>query len=351
MKKSKPKFATIRQAERIAKGKIRKGSFRWLQAAAEDGFTHEQNLKDLNNLRIIPKHLAQVKKVEISTDFFGKKISSPLLLSPMGHQTQFHRDGEVEMAKGVSLANSVSFFGTQGRMSLQDIRKRNKTSKIGWTIFPFGNLQWIINQIKDAEKNKCTAICICVDANVRSHRYLDRETLTYDARKFGKRTNPQPPSPKYALNYNWELIKKIKMISKLPIIVKGILTPEDAKKSIKCGVDAIWISNHGGRMLNSGISGVEALVEIRKKIKKNNLKIIVDGGVRRGSDIVKYLSLGADFIGIGRPAIYGLICNGFLGVRNVFKILNNEFNTTMINGGFNNLKSFNQNRIKFSEKK
>ena len=90
-----------------------------------------------------------------------------------------------------------------------------------------------INQIKDAEKNKCIAISICLDAPVRSYRYSDRETR-YDARKFGKRTNPQPPSPKYALNYNWELIKKIKMISKLPIIVKGILTPEDAKKSIKC---------------------------------------------------------------------------------------------------------------------
>lgn len=347
----KIRFATVRQAEKIAKDKIRKGTFRWLQAAAEDGYTHEKNILDLNRLRIIPKHLTKVLKIKINSSFFGAKIKSPLILSPMGHQTQFHNQGEIEMAKGVNLENSISFFGTQGRMSLKDIRSKNKYSKIGWTIFPFGDHDWIFNQIKSAEKYKCVAICICVDANIRSHRYLDRETLSYDARKYGKRTNPQPPAPELALKYDWSLIKKIRNKTKLPIVIKGILTSEDALNSIKCGADAIWISNHGGRMLNSGISGVEALTEIRKKIKKNKIKIIVDGGVRRGSDILKYLCLGADYIGIGRPAMYGLICNGYLGVREIYKILNNELFTAMINGGFKNLKSFNKSRIKFDEKK
>ncbi len=344
-------FATVRQAQRLAEKKIRKGTFRWLQAAAEDGFTHEKNLIDLNNLRIIPKHLAKVLNIKMNSSFFGTNIKSPLILSPMGHQTQFHNQGEIEMAKGVSLEKSISFFGTQGRMSLKDIRTKNKESKLGWTIFPFGDYDWIFNQIKSAEKYKCVAICICIDANVRSHRYLDRETLSYDARKYGKRTNPQSPAPKLALRYDWSLIKKIRKKTKLPLIIKGILTPEDAVNSIKCGADAIWISNHGGRMLNSGISGVEALTEINKKIKKGKTKIIVDGGIRRGSDILKYLCLGADYVGIGRPAIYGLICNGYYGVKEIFNILNNELLTAMVNGGFKNLKSFHKSRIKLNEKK
>ena len=135
-----------------------------------------------------------------------------------------------------------------------------------------------------------------------------------------------------------------------PLVIKGILTTEDAQKAINCGADAIWISNHGGRMLNSGISGVSALMEIKKNIKSKDIKIIVDGGVRRGSDIIKYLCLGADYVGIGRPAMYGLICNGFLGVEKIFSILNQELYTAMINGGFKDLKSFNLNRVRFEKK-
>ena len=179
---------------------------------------------------------------------------------------------------------------------------------------------------------------------------MDRELLKYDARKYGKRTNKTSPNPELALKYDWKLINFIKKNTRLPLIVKGILTVNDAKKAIKSGADGIWISNHGGRMFNSGISGVRALINIKKKIKSKKIKIIVDGGVRRGSDIIKYLCLGADYVGIGRPAIYGLICGGSEGVRKVFEILNDELRTAMINGGFNNLKSFLKNRLIIDEK-
>ncbi len=346
----KVKFASIRQAEQLAQKKIRKGTFNWLQAAAEDGYTNEKNFIDLNNIKILPKQLSKILQPKFSTHFFGTNISSPLILSPMGHQTQFHKLGEIEVAKGVQDINSISFFGTQGRMSLDDIRKKNQKAKIGWTIFPFGNKDWILKQIKSSESNKCVAIAVCVDANVRSHRYLDRELINYDARKYGKRTNEISPNPNYALKYDWDLIKFIKKNTKLPVIVKGILTNLDAKKAINSGVDGIWISNHGGRMFNSGISSLEALVKIRKSVKSKKVKVIVDGGIRRGSDIIKYLSLGADFVGIGRPAMYGLICEGREGVKNIFKILNSELETAMINGGFKNIDSFKKERLNFNEK-
>jgi len=343
-------FTTIRQAEIVASKKIRSGTFRWVQAAAEDGFTAKKNILDLNNIQILPKQLCSVNKPKILTKIFNKNIISPLLLSPMGHQTQFHKKGEIETAKGVNAAKTASFFATQGRMSLDDIRKNNKDSKISWTIFPFGDENWIMNEIENAEKNNCFSIVLCIDANIRSHRYLDRETITYDARKFGTRTNPISPSPDFALKYNWNLINKIRKKTKKPLIIKGILTAEDAMKAINHGADAIWISNHGGRMLNSGISGVTALIEIKKKIKSNNVKIIVDGGIRRGSDIIKYLCLGADYVGVGRPAMYGLICDGHKGVEKIFNILNQELYTAMINGGFKDLKSFNLKRIRFEKK-
>ena len=170
---------------------------------------------------------------------------------------------EIETAKGISTMNSVGVFGTQGRMSLADIRKIIKKQIYVGQFFPFGPLKWIHTQIKSAEKHKCLAIVVCIDANIRSHRYLDRETR-YDARTVGKRTNPNPPNQKAALFYDWELIRFIKKKTKLPVIAKGILSTEDALNCIRLKCDGLWISNHGGRMFNSGISGVEALREIKK---------------------------------------------------------------------------------------
>ncbi len=337
-------FNTIRQAEKIAKKKIRIDTFKWLQAAAEDGFTNEKNKKDLKKIKIVPELLSLKGVPKISTNFFNKKINSPLILAPMGHQTQFSKNGEIETAGGLDKSKTVAFFSTQGRISLNDIRKKNKNLLLAWEIFPFGNKNWILNEIKIAEKNRCIAICLCLDAPVRSHRYLDRET-NYDARKFGRRTNPISPDPTKALYYDWELVKFVKRNTKLPVIVKGILSISDAIKAIKKGADSIWISNHGGRMLNSGISGVDALISIKKKLMKKNIKIIVDGGVRSGSDIIKYLCLGADYVSIGRPAIYGLIAGKSLGVKQIFDILIQEMKTAMTNGGFKDLKSLKPDRL------
>jgi (S)-2-hydroxy-acid oxidase len=341
------KFVTLREAEKFCQKKSNKKIFNWVQSGAEDNYTYEKNFSDLLKIQIKPSHLSSVKNVDLSTNFFNNRISSPIFLSPMGHQTQFHKNGEIEMGKGIENINSIAFFSTQGRISLDDIRKKNKKLKIGWTIFPFGDKKWIKDEVLSAVKNKCVAIAICVDANVRSHRYNDRESR-YDARTKGRRTNPLPPNPKLALKYNWKLISYIKKLTKIPIIVKGILTAEDANNAIRHGCDGIWISNHGGRMFNSGISTVDAIIEINKKIKNKKIKIIVDGGIRKGSDIIKFLCLGADFVGIGRPAVHGLMYKGSTGVSDIFKILNSELKTCLINGGFKNKISFNKKRLNLS---
>ena len=125
----KKKFATVRQAEKFASKISRYGTFQWLQAAAEDGYTNSKNIFDLNNIRILPKQLSKILKPDLTSNFFGTNITSPLILSPMGHQTQFHKLGEIEVAKGINSVNTIGFFGTQSRMSLDDIRKNNKNAK------------------------------------------------------------------------------------------------------------------------------------------------------------------------------------------------------------------------------
>ena len=138
--RSDKKFVTLREAENFAQKKIDKKIFNWLQSGAEDNYTTSKNIIDLNNIRIKPFHLKKVKRINLTTNFFGKKISSPLILSPMGHQTQFHKDGEIETAKGISSINSVGVFGTQGRMSLNDVRKITKKQIFAGQSSPLGLL-------------------------------------------------------------------------------------------------------------------------------------------------------------------------------------------------------------------
>ena len=335
---------TINEAENLCKLKMRKGAYEWLASGAEDNFTTDKNIKVLNSLKLIPRILQKDRnKIDHSRKYFKKNLNFPILLSPMGHQSQFHKLGEIEMAKGISQASSIASFSTQGRFDLYDIRKSNPSLNLIWTIFLFGNKKWIKDEIVRAEKNNSIAIVLCLDASVRSHRYMDRETR-YDARKYGKRTLKMPPDPSMDLSYDWDIVRWIKKQTKLPLVLKGVISEHDAKLCLKYNVDGIWVSNHGGRMFNSGISSVEAIFRI-KKIVKNNLLLIVDGGVRRGSDIIKYLCLGADLVGIGRPAIFGLFLNGKNGVNNIFEILKKEFYSSCINGGFIKKKDFSLKRI------
>ncbi len=344
--KSQKSFVTIREAEKLAKKKISKGAFNWLESGSEDNFTTNLNTEYLNKIKILPKVFAKNYNLSIESIFLNQKIKSPLLLSPMGHQAQFHKMGELEMAKGINSVNSIGFFSTQSRYTLEEITKKNPKSNIIWQIFLFGNKNWILKEIKRAEKCNSKAIALCLDAPVRSHRYLDRESR-YDARKYGKMRIFSSDTSK-ALKYDWEIIKWIKKKTNKPLILKGILSSEDAIKAKKYKIKIIWVSNHGGRMFNSGISTGEAVKNIRKKVGSKTI-IIADGGIRKGSDIIKYLSLGANFVGIGRPAIYGLIIDGYRGVKSIFDILNSEFKTALLNGGFKNLKEMNLKRIYFDK--
>ena len=178
---------------------------------------------------------------------------------------------------------------------------------------------------------------------MRSHRYLERE-INYDARDYGKRMFPVSPDPSYALKYDWDFLIWVKKTN-LQIIPKGLLNLNDINRCVKMGIKNLWISNHGGRMFNSGITAIDILKKIQHLRGKN--KIFVDGGVRKGSDILKYLCLGANYIGVGRPVMYGLICGGSHGVKRIFEILKSELITSMYNGGFRSYKDMNIKRLEF----
>lgn len=341
-KKNLPR--TIRELEILAKKKSHKGAFNWLNAAAENGITKKINEDAFKKVEIIPNFFQDTSKLDISTNFYGHKLSMPIVISPMGHQTQFHKNGEAELAAGTKSENILLCFSTQGRMSLKQIKKNFPNGKFIWDFFPFGPRKWIKEQIEDAKKNGAIGITLTIDAPVRSVRYLDRESI-YDARKHGKFFKSMPPNIDYGRKLKIEDLKWMKeYCGKLPFIVKGVLSSYDADLVIQNGADIVWVSNHGGRMLESCYSSLKALVEIKKNIKKN-VKIFFDSGIRSGSDIVKALGLGADIVGIGRPAIYGLILGGKKGVKHALSLLREELETVMINSSLSKITDIRKKNI------
>ena len=153
-------FITIREAEKMASIKTRKGTFIWAQSGSEDDYTTNKNITDLNNIKIYPRVLRKIIKTDTSINFLNKNFELPLILSPMGHQTQFHKRGEIETTKGLKNINIPISFTTQGRTTLQEIRQHSVPNKLIWQFFLFGNKSWILKQIRLAEENDCLAISI-----------------------------------------------------------------------------------------------------------------------------------------------------------------------------------------------
>ena len=184
----------------------------------------------------------------------------------MGHQTQLTKRRKIDLLRCNKKPDFI-FFSTQGRLKLEDIISRDNKSNFAWQIFPFGDKKWIEQEIKiDYERCKALALGICLDAPVRSVRYLDRESR-YDARKFGKRSLPVSPDISLALKYDWGIHILAKKEIILILIPKGILSKYDLEMCIKLKLPAIWVFNHGGRMFNSGISTSSFLIKNQKNFE------------------------------------------------------------------------------------
>ena len=317
------KIKCLPQIKEFAKKRIPSKTWNWLENGSEWGNTAQVNKSAFKKIKIVPRIFKYNSKTYASKSFINIALSFPLIVAPMGHLTQFHKDGEAELALGAEKSSTFITISALTRLNLNEIRKKAKDSKILYQLYFYNSKNWIENEIKKANEIGVKGFVFTVDSPVASKKY---QTLmdNYDARKFGRRSNYSNINKKIILP-KWDDIKWLKKIIKnKPLIIKGIMDPNDAKKSIRYGADGIWVSNHGGRVFESNVSSLEMLPLVRKKIGKKKL-IIFDGGVRTGSDILRANILGANIVAIGRPAIYGLIANGSDGVKKTFELFKEEY--------------------------
>lgn len=346
---------TVADYEQQASKHLTEATWHYLQGGAMHELSVQENQLQFQDVRLVPRHLNNFSQGNTRLNLFGMDYPHPIFLAPIGHQALFHPQAEQATALAAELMQSNFVLSTLSNTHLEAFNKENpyKWFQLYWQ----GDREQSLALIQLAEQHNYKAIVITIDAPHTGIR--DRERKTF----FQLPQNMPHPHASANLEIGnlatgehpifqglmknapkWEDIAWIIKNTHLPVILKGVLHPADAKKAVESGASGLIVSNHGGRVLDTTISPLIALQKIRAVVP-TNYPLLLDGGIRRGTDVFKAIALGASAVLIGRPYIYGLATAGALGVAHVLKILKEEFEITMALMGTPCLDDINQDYI------
>ena len=357
---------SVEDYHKKAKEILPKKIYDYFKSGADDESTLFHNQNDFNLLKLRPRALVDVSKIDLTTTILGEKVSSPILIAPTAMQKMCHFEGEIATAKATKKLKSLMTLSTMSTSSIEEVGKCLNGTPHWMQLYVCRDRQITLDLISKAEKSGFTALVMTVDTALLGNREADHKNEFSLPKGLELPNLPKEKSDVYLettkknysqLSYfvetqidqtlNWESVKWIKKQTKMKIILKGIVTYEDAILANEAKVDAIWISNHGGRQLDTCVSTIQALPEVIQAMKDTNSKIEVylDGGIRRGTDVIKALALGAKAVFVGRPVLWGLTCNGEIGVYNIMQTLNSELYRGMALCGCTNIESINEKLI------
>ncbi len=302
----------------------------------------------------------ELSNIDLSTSFLGLKLKTPVIQAPMAAQGLAHQDGEIATAKGMAKAGSIFSLSTYGNKTIEEVAEVSGDNPFFFQLYMSKNNAFNEFTLKRAKDSGAKAIILTVDSPVGGYREDDiKNSFQFplgfanlelfakqkdDGSKTGKGAGISEIYAQAKQAFTPTDIKYVKDLTNLPVIVKGIQSPDDADTVIKAGADAIWVSNHGGRQLDSGPASFEVLPSIAKVVNKR-VPIVFDSGVRRGSHVFKALASGADIVAVGRPILYGLNLGGAEGVNSVVQQLNKELTINMMLGGAQNIEAVKKTRL------
>ncbi|HEY1234622.1 MAG TPA: alpha-hydroxy acid oxidase [Candidatus Binatia bacterium] len=288
----------------------------YLTGGAESETTMRRNRLGFDSLALRPRVLIDVSKIDTTTTFLGQKLRIPVMLAPIGSLQTITPEGGVAVAKAAADFGTMNFVSSVTQPTLEEIAASTNHPKI-FQLYIRGGLDWCAEIIGRVKQAGYMALCLTVD------------TAHYSRRERPLLNRWQPPSRRtetgriFQAMLTWEMADAIKEIAGMPLIIKGIATAEDAKIAVQHGIDVIYISNHGGRQLDHGRGTIETLPEI-VEATAGKAEIVLDGGITRGTDIVKALALGANAVTIGKLQGWGLGAGGKAGLLRVLELLEEE---------------------------
>lgn len=317
----------------------------YYEGGCDDEITIQANQADFARIRLRPRMLVDVTQCDTSTRVLGLPLPLPILVAPTSMHCLANPEGECATAQGVGAAGTLMIASTSATRTLEDIAQA-ASGPLWFQLYIYYTLEVAAGLVRRAEAAGYQAIVLTVDLPVQGNRErMKRHGL------------PIPPPPMVAANFvdvvrsggrvsvTWETVDWLRSITSLPILLKGILTAEDALLALEHGVSGIIVSNHGGRQLDGVVTSIEALPEIVEAVT-GRCEVYIDSGIRRGTDILKALALGAHAVLIGRPILWGLAVDGAHGVQSVLEILHAELERAMKLAGCPTLASINRTLVK-----
>ncbi len=336
---SEPEPLCLTDFEPLAKAKMSAMGWEYVTAGAGDELTLRWNQEAYQRIRLKARVLVDASNLDPRITLFGQEHSFPILLAPTSSHKLTHPEGELATARGASAAGATLVVSSFANTSLEDVAAV-ASSPLWFQLYAQPDHIFTRDLVQRAEASGYRALCLTVDTPISGAR--NRETRA-------KVTLPPLPnligfknvgesvridslevfSSVLDSSLNWKDVERLLSYAKLPLLLKGVLNPDDADRAVQSGVAGIMVSNHGGRNLDTAPATIDALPLVVAKVA-GRVPVLVDGGIRRGTDVLKALALGANAVLIGRPYLYGLGAAGAAGVTKVLHILQREFEMAMV---------------------
>jgi glycolate oxidase len=316
-------FITNEEIVLAARKQLGQGVWDYLAGASESETTLRRNRAAFDRLAFRPRVLVNVSKIDPGTEFMGHSLRIPVILAPIGSMQVFRPEGANLSAKAAEEFGTIHVLSSVAGQSLEEVMASGSGPKV-FQLYVRGDMDWCKETVQRAKDAGYFSLCLTVDTAIYSRR--ERPMMSRWQTPSGSSRNRAQPNLQSMLT--WEMALELREFAGLPLMLKGIATAEDAEIAVREGVEVIWVSNHGGRQLDHGLGSMDVLPEI-VQAAGGRAKIIVDGGVQRGGDVLKALALGADVVAIGKLQGWGIAAAGKDGIVRVLQILEDEMISAM----------------------
>jgi 4-hydroxymandelate oxidase len=355
-----PELLTVHDYEVAAQAALGPAAFDYYAGGAMDEITLRENRAGFDRLRLRPRVLVDVSRRQLSTTLLGRPIPFPVLIAPTALHGLAHPEGEIATARAAGLEGVTFVLSTVSNQPLEAVRAVSN-SPVWFQLYVYRDLEMSRELIQRVEAAGFDALVLTADAPVLGqrerdvrHRFRLPPGLVLANLPAGLERLPEAPETSamaahFATMINpaltWKDLEWLGSITRLPVLVKGVLRADDARLAVEHGASAVIVSNHGGRQLDTAVPSIEALPEIVEAVA-DDIEVLLDGGVHRGTDVVKALALGARAVLLGRPILWGLAVGGEAGVRHVLQIMRAELDLALALCGCPDVRDLGSDLIK-----
>jgi 4-hydroxymandelate oxidase len=335
-------FINLDDYAKAAKDHLSPAAYDYYAGGAGDDLTVSENQAAFQRIKLYPRMLIDVSQRDLHTTVLGHEIDFPVIVAPTAMAALAHPDKELAIARAVANAGSSMTLSTMSTTSIEEVGKTG--ANLWFQLYVHKDRGMTRSLIERAEAAGFSALVVTVDVPVVGYREallrqplvvpqgIELPNLTDYWNQDDYPTVNHYVAAQFDPSLTWADIEDFVASTTLPVLIKGILRPDDAERAIASGASGIIVSNHGGRQLDTVVTGIEALPAVVEAVDEA-VEVLVDGGVRRGTDILKALALGAKAVLIGRPVLWGLAVDGQAGVENIFAILRREYDIALANTG------------------